>query len=85
MSELAKTMDEDQEMPMGRAKAEERWERLGFRPQKEVFCNKYLPYADQLDDESQVFLEHLKENLGRAVAMREINPGFGIYSSRLLM
>lgn len=37
-------------------------------PQKEIYCNKYLPYADQLDDESQKMLTELKEGLAKAVA-----------------
>lgn len=79
-------MDEDIEMSDAlRNKNEERWKRLGFKPQKEIFCNKLLPYADQLDDESNKLLDAIKINLGRAVALRDMNPGIGIYSTRLLM
>ncbi|XP_055545788.1 proteasome activator complex subunit 4A-like isoform X2 [Wyeomyia smithii] len=66
-----------------RIKRNERIEKLGFRPQKELFCNKFLPYADRLDDESQAMLENIKNNLGKAAAMREITPGVAIYVSRL--
>lgn len=62
-----------------------RYKKLGFHPQKEIFCNKYLPYADQLDDESQQMLMQLKEALARAVALREMTPAVGIAMSRLLV
>lgn len=71
-------------LELSRAKRNERIEKLGFRPQKELFCNKFLPYADRLDDESQAMLENIKNNLGKAVAMREITPGVSIYVSRLM-
>lgn len=62
-----------------------RYEKLGFHPQKEIFCNKYLPYADQLDDESQKMLTELKEGLAKSVALREMTPAVGIAISRLLV
>uniref|UniRef100_A0A182KE79 Uncharacterized protein n=1 Tax=Anopheles christyi TaxID=43041 RepID=A0A182KE79_9DIPT len=57
-----------------RPKRNERHEKLGFKPQKELFCNKFLPYTEKLDDESQANLETIKNNLGKAVAMREMGP-----------
>nr|XP_029734187.1 proteasome activator complex subunit 4B isoform X2 [Aedes albopictus] len=71
-------------LELSRSKRNERIEKLGFRPQKELFCNKFLPYADRLDDESQAMLENIKNNLGKAAAMREITPGVSIYVSRLM-
>lgn len=71
-------------LELSRVKRNERVEKLGFRPQKELFCNKFLPYADRLDEESQAMLENIKNNLGKAVAMREITPGVSIYVSRLM-
>jgi proteasome activator subunit 4 len=57
--------------------------RLGFKPQREnVFC-KLLPYADQLDEESVRMLSEIKANLGRAVILREMRPGCGIWTARL--
>lgn len=56
---------------------------LGFVPQKETFCNQWLPYADALDDESQRMLRLIKENLARAVACRELAPGTCFWVSRL--
>lgn len=61
-----------------------RSKKLGFHPQKEIFCNKYLPYADQLDDESQQMLIDVKEMLCRAVALREMTPGVGVATGKLL-
>lgn len=62
-----------------------RFKRLGFHPQKEIYCNKYLPYADQLDDESQLALAQLKEFLAKSVALREITPSVSEAMARLLM
>lgn len=62
-----------------------RYKKLGFHPQKEIFCNKYLPYADQLDDESQKMLTELKEGLAKAVILREMTPAVGMAISRLLV
>lgn len=56
---------------------------LGFRPQKELAYNKVLPYADELDAESRVLFAEIKENLGRAVMLREIKPGCSIWSNKL--
>lgn len=56
---------------------------LGFRPQKELVYNKLLPYADELDAESQVWLAEIKENLGRAIMLREIRPGCSLWAGRL--
>ncbi|EFN87710.1 proteasome activator complex subunit 4B [Harpegnathos saltator] len=56
---------------------------LGFRPQKEIVYNKFLPYADEIDAESQIMFAEIKENLGRAVMLREIKPGCCLWSSRL--
>ncbi|XP_055638685.1 proteasome activator complex subunit 4-like [Toxorhynchites rutilus septentrionalis] len=71
-------------LELSRSKRNERIDKLGFRPQKELFCNKFLPYADKLDDESQAILDNIKNNLGKAAAMREITPGVSIYVSRLM-
>lgn len=61
-----------------------RYKRLGFHPQKEIYCNKYLPYAEQLDDESQRMLIEIKCMLGKTVALREMTPGIGIAMGKLL-
>ena len=77
-------MDEDSSdsVEMSLKKKSERAERLGFKPQQELFCNKFLPY--EIDDESLEILDNIKKNLGKVVAMRELSPGISIYVSRLL-
>lgn len=62
-----------------------RYKKLGFYPQKEIYCNKYLPYADQLDDESQVMLAELKEYLARAVVHRELTPAISSAIAKLMV
>lgn len=62
-----------------------RYKKLGFHPQKEIFCNKYLPYADQLDDESQRMLADVKEFLAVAVATREMVPAITTAVKQLMM
>lgn len=63
---------------------EKRTKKLGFKPQHELFSNFYLPYADDLDDESAKELNHLKQELGKSLALREINPGAGIFVTKLM-
>uniref|UniRef100_A0A2A4JML8 Proteasome activator complex subunit 4 C-terminal domain-containing protein n=1 Tax=Heliothis virescens TaxID=7102 RepID=A0A2A4JML8_HELVI len=62
----------------------ERIEALGFKPQKEILTNHILPYAAELDEESILFLEQVKINLAKAVMLREMKPGCGVWSSRLM-
>uniref|UniRef100_A0A1B0D4X7 Uncharacterized protein n=1 Tax=Phlebotomus papatasi TaxID=29031 RepID=A0A1B0D4X7_PHLPP len=66
------------------SKQMERQAKLGFKPQSEIWCNKHLPYADKLDEESQKMLHEIKTCLGKAVALREMNPAVGIYTSKLM-
>ncbi len=62
----------------------DRADQLGFKPQKEVVYNKLLPYGGrQLDEESNAWFAAIKSNLARAVALRDIRPGFVTWSSRL--
>lgn len=56
---------------------------LGFKPQKENVYNKLLPYSEELDKESLLMLKSIKENLSKAVIMRELRPGCGIWVARL--
>lgn len=62
----------------------ERYRRLGFHPQKEVYANHYLPYAEHLDDESQLMLADIKNNLARSVALRELKPSVGFFVNKLM-
>lgn len=63
-----------------------RTKELGFRPQHELFYNNFLPsqISQKLDEESKSFLNEIKNNLGLTIASKEINPGIGIYVSKLL-
>lgn len=63
---------------------EKRTKVLGFRPQNELFHNFFLPYQDRLDKESAELLDYIKQELGRALALREITPGAGIFVTKLM-
>lgn len=63
---------------------QKRTKELGFKPQHEQFHNFYLPYADRLDAESAELLDYIKQELGKALAMREMNPGAGIFVTKLM-
>jgi hypothetical protein len=63
-----------------------RAKKLGFKPQSELFCNSYLPYAFDdsiLDRESQENIEYIKQNLGLCIAHREIYPAM-LFISKLM-
>lgn len=60
-----------------------REQELGFRPQQEIFHNFHLPYS-VIDEESTNLLNHIKNQLGWAVACREIYPSTGIYITKLM-
>jgi len=64
--------------------SQDRFESLGFRPQKVLEHNKLLPYADKLDEESNRILATIKGNLGKAVMLREICPGCRVWTARLI-
>ncbi|VVD00858.1 unnamed protein product, partial [Leptidea sinapis] len=63
---------------------DERIKTLGFKPQKEILANHLLPYAAELDEESNRFLAQVKTNLAKAVMLREMKPACGVWSSRLM-
>lgn len=52
---------------------DKRMAKLGFKPQKEIWCNKLLPYADIIDDESTKMLNEIKIILGRSVACSDLD------------
>lgn len=62
---------------------EKRYEKLGFKPQKEVVYNKLLPYSDKLDYDSVNMLKEVKGHLGRSIILREMRPGCGIWVVKL--
>lgn len=51
--------------------------------QKELFCNKLLPYATEIEAEAQSWFSDIKANLGRAILLREIRPGCSLWTGRL--
>ena len=62
-----------------------RQSQLGFKPQKEFHLNKHLPISQsKVDEESNRMLQMIKKELGMSIASSEINPGVGVYTSRLL-
>ncbi|KAL4641227.1 proteasome activator complex subunit 4 [Arapaima gigas] len=58
-------------------------EELGFVPQKDIVYNKFLPYADKLDSESNDILCKIKGNLSQAVQLRELWPGVLFWTRKL--
>lgn len=62
-----------------------RTKNLGFRPQAQILTNKYLPYADKIDDESNEMLKSIKQELARVVCERDMNPGIGWLASKVLV
>ena len=56
---------------------------LGFFPQHEIIYNSLMPYSDRLDDESKEMWNDIKANLGRSVALRELRPGYVMWTGRL--
>ena len=61
----------------------ERAAALGFYPQKEIIWNTLLPYADKLDKESNEMWIEIKINLGRAICLRELRPGYVMWTGRM--
>ncbi|KAJ6635616.1 Proteasome activator complex subunit 4, partial [Pseudolycoriella hygida] len=60
-----------------------RFKALGFHPQKEIPANRLLPYADQLDKESNEMLISIKNHLAKAVAQRDFRPGVTVVFQKL--
>ena len=70
--------EEDEE-----TRSEAREATLGFKPQKEILYNRLLPYSENLDEESQHLFVAIKTNLAKTICLRELRPGFVIWTSRL--
>jgi len=56
-------------------KSEDRYESLGFTPQKETVFNSHLPYAEHIDVESNAVLAEIKANLALSVQLRDLKKG----------
>ncbi|KAJ8044540.1 Proteasome activator complex subunit 4 [Holothuria leucospilota] len=50
---------------------------------RKIVYNKYLPYAENLEEESRTIFRTIKENLYRSVALRELRPGVLQWTNRL--
>ncbi|KAK8724601.1 hypothetical protein OTU49_011168 [Cherax quadricarinatus] len=48
---------------------------LGFKPQKQVIYNKLLPYNEHIGQEILEQICDIKENLAKAVILRDVRPG----------
>ena len=64
-------------------KMDDRRKALGFSPQKENIYNKFLPYADVLDKESNEQLAEIKASLGRTIQLRDIKIGCSHWTGQL--
>ncbi|XP_076659583.1 proteasome activator complex subunit 4A [Halictus rubicundus] len=51
--------------------------------QRELIYNKLLPYVDELESDSQALFAEIKGNLGRAIMLRELQPGCVVWVIRL--
>lgn len=56
---------------------------LGFKPQKEIIYNKYVPDSELIDEESNEVFAEIKGNLGRSVQLRDIKFGTGHWVGQL--
>lgn len=62
---------------------DDRWKKLGFKPQKENVYNTSLPYSEALDDESSKLFADVKTNLIKSILAREMRPGCLLWNSIL--
>ena len=51
--------------------------------QKPNIYNQYLPFYDAIQRQSVEAFEEIRENLSRIVQLRELRPGFPLWSSKL--
>ncbi|XP_044747476.1 proteasome activator complex subunit 4-like [Coccinella septempunctata] len=58
--------------------------KLGFKPQKDIIYNRLLPYSDQIYEEASEELKIIKTNLLKSFLARELEPGFLLWSIRLV-
>ena len=62
---------------------DERAAKLGFYPQDEIIFNSLLPYSEHVDAESEALWKEIKTNLGKSVALKELRPGYVMWTGRL--
>ncbi|XP_076166569.1 proteasome activator complex subunit 4 isoform X2 [Ptiloglossa arizonensis] len=58
-------------------------ENINIQFQRKPKYNKLLPYVNDLEAESQALLAEIKANLGRAIILREMQPGCVLWITRL--
>lgn len=51
--------------------------------QQPLFCNRYLPYYEALNEEAEGLLEDIKRNLSRAIQLQELWPSALYWTNRL--
>lgn len=51
--------------------------------QKPNVYNKFLPFYDTIEQQSVSALKEIRENLSRIIQLRELRPGFPLWSSKL--
>ena len=51
--------------------------------QKPNIYNKFLPFYDTIEKQSFAAFEEICENLSRIIQLRELRPGFPLWSSKL--
>ena len=51
--------------------------------QKPNIYNSYLPFYDSIQRQSVDAFEEIRENLSRIIQLRELRPGFPLWSSKL--
>lgn len=51
--------------------------------QKPNIYNSYLPFYDSIQRQSIEAFEEIRENLSRIIQLRELRPGFSLWSSKL--
>jgi hypothetical protein len=51
--------------------------------QKPNIYNKFLPFYETIEEQSLKSFEEICENLSRIIQLRELRPGFPLWSSKL--
>lgn len=58
-------------------------ESIGFDYQKRIIDEKFLSYAEDLDEESNSLFAEIKGHLGRAVMLRRLYPDCFLWTLKL--
>lgn len=52
-------------------------------PQFEIIYNKLLPFATEINQDSEILLQEIKLNLEKCIVLRELRPGCVVWTERL--